>query len=79
MSETFDISGKVDTSNPIFKFYEKEIQKYLKRLRPEMQRITDKQGVDWFEIGITKQDLKAPIEAFGIIGAVGLRNNQSNK
>lgn len=30
-SETFDISGKIDTQNPIYKFYENEMQKYLKR------------------------------------------------
>ena len=28
--ETFDISGKVDTNNPIYKFYEKEVGRYLK-------------------------------------------------
>ena len=28
--ETFDISGKVDTNNPIYKFYEKDMGKYLK-------------------------------------------------
>ena len=30
MKETFDISGKVDINNPIYKFYEKDLGKYLK-------------------------------------------------
>ena len=30
-----------------------------------MKQITDPQGVSWFEIPITKQDLKKSIEAFG--------------
>ncbi len=63
--ETFDISGKVDTSNPIFRFYEKEVQSFLKRIRPDMKRITDPQGVEWFETSLTTKDVKAPIEAFG--------------
>lgn len=31
VAEQFDISGKIDTQNPIYKFYENEMQKYLKR------------------------------------------------
>jgi len=62
--ETFDISGKVDTSNPIYKFYEKNVQKSLKRIRPDMRRIRDPQGVEWFEIDIRPEDVKKPIVAF---------------
>ena len=65
--ETFDISGKVDTSNPIYRFYEKEVQKYLKRIRPEMKRITDPQGVSWYELTIKPEEAKLPIEAFGAV------------
>ena len=65
--ETFDISGKIDTSNPIYRFYEKEVQKYLNRVRPETKRITDPQGVEWFETPINKADSKKPIEAFGAL------------
>lgn len=64
--ETFDISGKIDTSNPIYRFYEKEVQRFLKRIHPEMKRITDPQGVEWFEIKIKKVEAKAPVIAFNL-------------
>ncbi|MEO5366647.1 MAG: hypothetical protein H7831_09895 [Magnetococcus sp. WYHC-3] len=63
-TETFDISGKVDTSNPIYKFYESELAKYLKKIKPETQRITDNKGVEWFEVPITKEDGERPVVAF---------------
>ena len=63
-TETFDISGKVDTNNPIYKFYEKEVQKYL-RNKYGGTVITDPQGVTWVEIPIKKEMAKMPIEAFG--------------
>jgi len=59
--ETFDISGKIDTSNPIYKFYENDVQKFLKRIRPDLKTITDKQGVAWFETKITSADKGAVI------------------
>ena len=43
--ETFDISGKVDTNNPIYKFYEKEVQKYLNKFGGK--RVVDDKGVSW--------------------------------
>lgn len=55
--------GTADTSHPIYKFYENDIQKFLKKVHPEMERITDKQGMDWWEIRITKADL-GPVIAF---------------
>ena len=66
--ETFDISGKVDTNNPIYRFYEKEVARYLKRIAPDVQRITDKQGVTWNEINVPKQSAKLPVEAFAGAG-----------
>jgi len=70
-SETFDISGKVDTNNPIYKFYEKDVQKYLNKFGGK--RVVDDKGVSWIEIPITKEQGKAPVEAFGKakIGVVG--------
>jgi len=62
MKETFDISGKIDTQNPIYKFYENEMQKYLKRFGA--QRVTDKQGVEWFEVPIKEEYGKRPVQAF---------------
>lgn len=67
--ETFDISGKVDTSNPIYKFYEKDIGKYLKN-KYNAQLITDPQGVKWWEVNIGKDIAKQPVEAFGAFAGV---------
>jgi len=69
ISEQFDISGKVDTNNPIYKFYEKTVQKYLKKEYGEkMQRITDEQGVDWFKVDLEAVELEGlgrkPVFAF---------------
>lgn len=69
-AEQFDISGKVDTENPIFKFYEKEVGKYLKNKYGATQ-ITDPQGVKWWEVNIKPEYKKLPIEAFGL-GAIPL-------
>jgi len=67
-TEQFDISGKVDTSNPIYNFYEKQVQKYLKREYGDaMNRITDPQGVEWYSVdikGLPKETLQRPTFAF---------------
>lgn len=78
IEETFDISGKVDTSNPIYRFYEKEMGKYLKS-KYNAKEIIDDQGVSWYEVDI-KPEMKGPIEAFGI-GAIPLATqiNQDKK
>ena len=68
--ESFDISGKVDTNNPIYKFYEKEVGKYLKN-KYGATLVTDPQGVKWWEVQIKPEMKKLPIEAFGV-GAVPL-------
>ena len=65
LSEQFDISGKVDTKNPIYRFYEKNIQKYLKK-NYKAQTITDPQGVSWYELDLTPEQGRLPIEAFGV-------------
>lgn len=69
--EQFDISGKVDTENPIYKFYEKEVGKYLKN-KYGAELITDPQGVKWWQINVGKEQAKMPVEAFVGLGAVGL-------
>lgn len=63
--ETFDISGKVDTNNPIYKFYEKDVQKYLNKFGGK--RVVDDKGVSWIEVPITKEQGKQAVEAFGKI------------
>ncbi|MEK6829238.1 MAG: hypothetical protein AABY15_03860, partial [Nanoarchaeota archaeon] len=64
--EEFDISGKIDTNNPIYRFYEKEVGRYLKN-KYGAQMITDPQGVKWWEVNIKPEMAKDPIEAFGIL------------
>lgn len=67
--ETFDISGKVDTNNPIYKFYNKEVRNYLNKFGGK--EVKDDKGVSWIEIPIGKNS-KGAVEAFGLLGAVGL-------
>lgn len=66
VKEQFDISGKVDTNNPIYKFYEKDLGRYL-RTNYGAELFKDKQGVDWWQIDITPEMKKAPVNAFGMI------------
>lgn len=78
-SESFDISGKVDTSNPIYKFYDKDVGKYL-RGKYNAQLVTDKQGATWWEVNIGKEH-KGPVEAFGVLplAALGLEDQQDKQ
>jgi hypothetical protein len=69
-TEQFDISGKVDTNNPIYKFYEKDVQKYLIK-NYNAKRVTDENGVTWVEFDVDKSKAKLPVEAFGVVAAVG--------
>lgn len=62
-SETFDISGKVDTNNPIYKFYEKDLGRYLKN-NFGAKLITDDRGVSWYEVPIKKSQGLSPVTAF---------------
>lgn len=67
--ESFDISGKVDTENPIYKFYEKTVGKYLTN-KYGAKRIKDAQGVEWYEMNVDKKQSKMPVEAFGALPLV---------
>jgi len=73
--ERFDISGKLDKSNPIYRFYEKDVQKYLSKFGGKL--ITDDKGVSWVEVPIKKEWAKLPVEAFALIGAVGMSSVNS--
>lgn len=64
-TETFDISNKIDTNNPIYRFYEKDLGRYLKN-NYGAQLITDDKGVTWYEVPITKGMAKLPVPAFNI-------------
>lgn len=67
-AEEFDISGKIDTNNPIYKFYEKDVARYLKN-NYKAQLVTDDMGVTWWEVPIDKSYNK-PINAFSIAGQI---------
>jgi hypothetical protein len=69
-TEEFDISGKTDTSNPIYKFYEDRIGKYLKS-KYGAQRVKDPQGVEWWEVPVDKQAAHKPVEAFAVAPLAG--------
>ncbi len=61
--ETFDISGKVDTNNPIYRFYEKDLARYLKN-NYNAKPVTDEQGVTWMEVPIQDAYGDLPVPAF---------------
>jgi len=63
--ESYDINAKVDAENPIYKFYESELHKYLERIRPDLKTITDEYGNTWFETKITPKDKVQAVQAFG--------------
>lgn len=63
MEETFDISGKVDTNNPIYRFYEKEVGRYLAK-NYNAQKITDSKGVSWWEVNVSKDKGEEAVTAY---------------
>ena len=76
--ETFDISGKIDINNPIYRFYEKEVGKFLQN-KFGAKMITDPQGVEWWEVNISKEAKKLPVEAFAIMPFLFPRRKQESK
>ena len=50
-TEQFDISGEIDQSNPIYRFYDSEVGQYLRK-NYGAQKITDPQGVTWWELNV---------------------------
>lgn len=63
ISETFDFFGRPDANNPIHKFYEKEVGKYLKGKYGATQ-ITDENGITWWKVNPPKDAATSPVEAF---------------
>lgn len=62
--EQFDLSGTVDKNNPVYKFYEEDVQKYLRKIRPDVQVIEDENGISWLETEIGPLDKVMPVMAF---------------
>ncbi len=63
--ESFDISGKVDINNPIYRFYEKDLGRYLKN-NYNAKPVTDAQGVSWYEVPIKPEQAIEPVTAFRV-------------
>mgnify|MGYP001560699014 CR=1 FL=1 len=62
--ETFDISGKVDKDNPIYRYYERDVVPYiLKSRRGNARLMTDGYGVTWVETALTQED-RGPVIAY---------------
>lgn len=61
-TETFDISGKLNTNDPVYKFYEKDLGRYLKN-NYNATLVEDKEGVSWYEV-LIKPEYDQPVEAF---------------
>lgn len=80
--ETFSINAEVDPDHPVFKFYEKDMGKWLKN-KYGAELVQDKFGNAWWEFNVPKEARKLPVEAFAITGAVGggaaLGNAQSTQ
>lgn len=62
-AEQFDISGKIDKSNPIYRFYEKDLGRYLKN-NYDAKLVTDKNGVTWYEVNVNPDLAEQPVMAF---------------
>lgn len=77
-TEQFDISGKVDTENPIYRFYEKTVQKYLNN-KYGGKVVTDPQGVKWVEIPVDPKRANAPVEAYGIGAGIQPETDEDGK
>lgn len=64
ISEIFDISGRVDKENPIYRYYERDVVPYiLKSRRGNARLMTDGNGVSWVETALTQED-RGPVLAF---------------
>lgn len=75
--ETYDVSGTVDSDNPIFKFYEKNVQTYLKKYGGKV--VTDDKGVTWVQIDVPKGAGKAPVQAFGFAAGIEEEDDGTGK
>lgn len=61
--EGFTIGEGLDKSNPIFKFYESQVAKYLQK-KYGARLVTDKNGVTWMQVDVDPRMANAPVEAF---------------
>lgn len=62
-AENFSLKIEVDTSSPIYKFYEKDLGKYLKN-NYGAKPVTDDKGVTWMEVPVDPTYADLPVPAF---------------
>lgn len=62
-AENFSISTKLDTNNPIYRFYEKDLGRYLKN-NYGAKPVTDDKGVTWMEVNVDPAYADMPVPAF---------------
>lgn len=75
----FDPQNKFDTSHPIYRFYEKEVGRYVTN-KYQAKRVVDPQGVSWWEINVPEELGRLPVEAFGVAPLMFHRKEEeSNK
>jgi hypothetical protein len=68
LSETFDISGKIDTKHFVYKLNEEAIPKEARKMGLIVDGKIKKDNGEWWKIEIPKERSKMPVEAFGTIG-----------
>jgi hypothetical protein len=78
MTETFDISGNVDTKHFVYKLNEDSIPKEARRMGLEVEKI-EQDGAEWWKISVPKERANMPTEAFvfaglGLLGGMRERN-----
>ena len=84
-SETFDISGKVDTKHFVYKLNEEAIPREARKMGLEVEKLENLNTKDdflkttrptvpgsWWKIKIPKERAKFPVEAFGGLPLLGL-------
>src|SRR3990167_5510518 len=69
MTETFDISGKIDTKHFVYKLNEEAIPREARKMGLEVTGKIDTDNGQWWKIKIPKSRAKMPVEAFGVIPA----------
>jgi len=75
------ISEEAAKKSPIYNFYEKDIHKFLKRYYSDVKRITDPQGLEWYQFDIPSGAAEDPIPNFMAIpvlsGIMGTKEKTS--
>lgn len=70
IDETFDISGKIDTSHFVYGLNEKDLPREARRMGLEVTGKINADGGQWWEIKIPKEISTKPTEAFGMFAGI---------